>query len=225
MHPGAKLRAALNGEGLIVAPGVYDMISARIADGMGFPVLYMTGYGVSASLGLPDAGLATYRQRPRPPRPVDEAAVRARPPTRRGGRRICGRRTSCATTRGTGCSTARAALEKSEYRIHLATSSDCTTWTRHPENPMVVDGYEARDPMVLRVDDRWVMYYTATSEPERRRVRRRRRGVRRPRALARPAHRLPRRDVGHGWRADRVAVRVRARRPLSPARSVPIGRA
>jgi 2-methylisocitrate lyase-like PEP mutase family enzyme len=42
-------------------PGVYDMISARIADGMGFPALYMTGYGVVASyLGLPDAGLATY---------------------------------------------------------------------------------------------------------------------------------------------------------------------
>lgn len=52
-----------------------------------------------------------------------------------------------------------------EYRIHLATSEDCTTWTRHPENPIVVDGFEARDPMVLRVGDRWVMYYTATSEP------------------------------------------------------------
>ena len=62
MHPGAKLRAALAGKGLIVAPGVYDMVSARIADGMGFPVLYMTGYGVSASLGLPDAGLATYTE-------------------------------------------------------------------------------------------------------------------------------------------------------------------
>ena len=54
---------------------------------------------------------------------------------------------------------------KSEYRIHLATSSDCTTWIRHPENPMIVDGYEARDPMVLRVGDRWVMYYTATIDP------------------------------------------------------------
>jgi 2-methylisocitrate lyase-like PEP mutase family enzyme len=42
-------------------PGVFEMISARIADGMGFPALYMTGYGTVASyLGLPDAGLATY---------------------------------------------------------------------------------------------------------------------------------------------------------------------
>lgn len=42
-------------------PGVFEMISARIADGMGFQGLYMTGYGVVASyLGVPDAGLATY---------------------------------------------------------------------------------------------------------------------------------------------------------------------
>jgi 2-methylisocitrate lyase-like PEP mutase family enzyme len=42
-------------------PGVFEMISARIADAMGFPALYMTGYGVVASyLGVPDAGLATY---------------------------------------------------------------------------------------------------------------------------------------------------------------------
>jgi beta-fructofuranosidase len=51
------------------------------------------------------------------------------------------------------------------YRIHLAVSDDCTSWVRHPGNPLVVDGYEARDPMVLRVDGRWIMYYTATSEP------------------------------------------------------------
>lgn len=48
------------------------------------------------------------------------------------------------------------------YRIHLATSEDCWTWERHPANPVIVDGFEARDPMVLRVDDRWIMYYTAT---------------------------------------------------------------
>src|SRR3954468_18566131 len=55
---------------------------------------------------------------------------------------------------------------KTEYRIQLATSDDAWTWTRHDANPLVVDGYEARDPMVLRVGDRWVMYYTATSEPD-----------------------------------------------------------
>ncbi|MET0903165.1 MAG: family 43 glycosylhydrolase [Acidimicrobiales bacterium] len=55
--------------------------------------------------------------------------------------------------------------EKTEYRIHLATSDDAWTWTRHPASPVIVDGYEARDPMVQRVGDRWVLYYTATSEP------------------------------------------------------------
>lgn len=57
----SALRARLDAGEFIVAPGVYDMISALSADRMGFPALYMTGYGVSAShLGLPDAGLASY---------------------------------------------------------------------------------------------------------------------------------------------------------------------
>lgn len=54
---------------------------------------------------------------------------------------------------------------KNAYRIHLLTSDDCFNWQRHPSNPLVVDGFEARDPMVRRIEDRWVMYYTATSEP------------------------------------------------------------
>jgi len=46
---------------LTVVPGVYDMISARLADQAGFDALYMTGYGIAAShLGLPDAGLVSY---------------------------------------------------------------------------------------------------------------------------------------------------------------------
>ena len=56
-----SLKERLSEGGLVVAPGVYDMISLRIADRMGFNALYMTGYGtVASSLGLPDAGLATY---------------------------------------------------------------------------------------------------------------------------------------------------------------------
>jgi len=56
-----KLKSLMSSGGLTVAPGIYDMISARVADRMGFDALYMTGYGVAAShLGLPDAGLATY---------------------------------------------------------------------------------------------------------------------------------------------------------------------
>jgi len=54
-------RARLAKKELLVAPGVFDGISARIADQMGFEALYMTGYGTVAShLGLPDAGIASY---------------------------------------------------------------------------------------------------------------------------------------------------------------------
>jgi len=52
-----------------------------------------------------------------------------------------------------------------KYRIHLATSKDLNTWERSHANPLVVDGYDARDPMVLKVDDKWVLYYCATSAP------------------------------------------------------------
>jgi len=58
-----RFRASLEGGGLVVAPGVFDMVSAKLADTFGFPAVYMTGYGTVAShLGLPDAGLATYSE-------------------------------------------------------------------------------------------------------------------------------------------------------------------
>jgi len=57
----AALARRLRSKTFTAIPGCFDMISARIADAMDFPALYMTGYGVVAShLGLPDAGLATY---------------------------------------------------------------------------------------------------------------------------------------------------------------------
>ena len=57
----ARLKQRLQEPGLVVAPGVFDMVSLRLADSFGFDALYMTGYGTVAShMGLPDAGLATY---------------------------------------------------------------------------------------------------------------------------------------------------------------------
>src|SRR3990170_1465026 len=45
-------------QGLVV-PGAYDCVSARLVERAGFPAVYMTGYGTSASrLGLPDLGYA-----------------------------------------------------------------------------------------------------------------------------------------------------------------------
>ncbi len=59
-----RLREVLNArleDRVIATPGVYDMVSLRMAAAMGFEALYMTGYGTVAShLGLPDAGLASY---------------------------------------------------------------------------------------------------------------------------------------------------------------------
>jgi 2,3-dimethylmalate lyase len=60
-NPRMSLRQRLSRPGLLAAPGVYDMVSLRLADRMDFDALYMTGFGTVAShLGLPDAGLATY---------------------------------------------------------------------------------------------------------------------------------------------------------------------
>ena len=57
----ALLRSRLRKGQLVIAPGVFEMVSAKIADRFGFDALYMTGYGTVASyLGLPDAGLASY---------------------------------------------------------------------------------------------------------------------------------------------------------------------
>jgi 2-methylisocitrate lyase-like PEP mutase family enzyme len=56
-----RLKTALRDGNFIVAPGIFDMISARVADGMGFTALYATGFGTVAShLGIADAGIATY---------------------------------------------------------------------------------------------------------------------------------------------------------------------
>lgn len=59
----SSLPELLSRPGVLTLPGVYDGISARVADSLGFPALYMTGYGaVASALGFPDAGLATYSE-------------------------------------------------------------------------------------------------------------------------------------------------------------------
>ena len=51
-----SLKEQLQRDGRVSAPGVFDPFSARIAEAMGFNVLYMAGYGVNATLlGLRDA--------------------------------------------------------------------------------------------------------------------------------------------------------------------------
>jgi 2-methylisocitrate lyase-like PEP mutase family enzyme len=56
-----RLAKKLAAKEFIVAPGIFDMITAKVADGMDFAALYATGYGTVASyLGIADAGIATY---------------------------------------------------------------------------------------------------------------------------------------------------------------------
>ena len=56
----AKLRERIAGGELIVAPGVFDGLSASLVGRIGFAAAYLTGAGVAASgFGLPDIGLVT----------------------------------------------------------------------------------------------------------------------------------------------------------------------
>ncbi len=58
-----SLKSRLAAGEFVSAPGVFDPLSARVAQSSGASALYMTGYGVSASLlGKPDAGLVSYRE-------------------------------------------------------------------------------------------------------------------------------------------------------------------
>ena len=57
--PAARLRALLAAPDMVVAPGAYDAITARLVEQAGFPAVYMTGAGTSAARGFPDYGLLT----------------------------------------------------------------------------------------------------------------------------------------------------------------------
>jgi len=56
----ANVHPLLNTNKVMLIAGVYDVLSAKIAQRAGFPAVVLTGYGVSASyLGEPDFGLLT----------------------------------------------------------------------------------------------------------------------------------------------------------------------
>ncbi len=65
-------RELLDRPGLVVAPGAYDGITARLVEQAGFPMVYMTGAGTAAARGYPDYGLLTMSEM------VDTATVIAR---------------------------------------------------------------------------------------------------------------------------------------------------
>jgi 2-methylisocitrate lyase-like PEP mutase family enzyme len=59
MSQAARLRQLLRRDGMIVAPGAYDCITAKLIAQAGFEAVYMTGAGTAATLGYPDYGLVT----------------------------------------------------------------------------------------------------------------------------------------------------------------------
>jgi 2-methylisocitrate lyase-like PEP mutase family enzyme len=57
MRATSRLRGLIERDGLVVAPGVFNGLSARLAEAEGFEVLYVTGGGIARDSGLPDLGL------------------------------------------------------------------------------------------------------------------------------------------------------------------------
>ena len=55
MKKTTRLRQLLKSGKALYVPGCYNALSAKILDKVGFPAIYMTGYGTSLSLlGMPD---------------------------------------------------------------------------------------------------------------------------------------------------------------------------
>jgi 2-methylisocitrate lyase-like PEP mutase family enzyme len=55
-----RLRRLVEAVPIVMAPGAYDALSARLVQRAGFPAIYMTGFGTTASrIGMPDIGLLT----------------------------------------------------------------------------------------------------------------------------------------------------------------------
>lgn len=59
MTQAARFRELMWRDGMVVAPGAYDCITARLIERAGFDAVYMTGAGTAATLGYPDFGLVT----------------------------------------------------------------------------------------------------------------------------------------------------------------------
>lgn len=59
MNQRAALKKLMQAQDMLVLPGAYDCITARLIERAGFPAAYMTGAGTAAICGYPDYGLAT----------------------------------------------------------------------------------------------------------------------------------------------------------------------
>jgi 2-methylisocitrate lyase-like PEP mutase family enzyme len=62
MRAPAALRELLERDEVVLAPGVYDGLSARLARRAGFAAVYATGGGIARSMGYPDLGLLSFTE-------------------------------------------------------------------------------------------------------------------------------------------------------------------
>lgn len=58
----ARLRRLLRQDSMIVAPGAYDCIGAKVTEQVGFPAVYMTSAKTTAMLGYRDYGLISMNE-------------------------------------------------------------------------------------------------------------------------------------------------------------------
>ena len=70
-----KLRKLIEGDDILVCPGTYDPLMAKLINQLGFEAMYMTGAGVSHStLAMPDLGLTTMTEMVQRATPLADAS-------------------------------------------------------------------------------------------------------------------------------------------------------
>jgi 2-methylisocitrate lyase-like PEP mutase family enzyme len=62
MRASTRLRQRLAAPGIIVAPGCYDGLSARLVEEAGFEAAYASGGAIARSAGIPDLGLLSFTE-------------------------------------------------------------------------------------------------------------------------------------------------------------------
>lgn len=62
MNTRAKLRELINGDGVHLAPGAFDGLTARLVEQAGFDLVYASGGAIARSAGVPDIGLLGFTE-------------------------------------------------------------------------------------------------------------------------------------------------------------------
>jgi len=57
-----QFRSLLQRKQILLAPGAFDGLSAKLIERAGFPLVYATGGGIARSMGLPDLGLLSFTE-------------------------------------------------------------------------------------------------------------------------------------------------------------------